>query len=67
MDIQDLQDSRPSDLQFVEITEKIIGCISCPSMFIHSVRKLMLRCLSKTPFHFYCNDDPHRSMGLYLL
>jgi hypothetical protein len=93
MDIQGLQDNRPSHLQFVEITEKIIGCafevihevgtgflesvyekalpialqekgfqvqcqhpvesfselksscISCPSMFIHSVRKLMLRCL----------------------
>jgi hypothetical protein len=93
MDTQDLQHNRPSDLPFVEITEKIIGCafevihelgtgflesvyekahaialrekgpqlqyqhpvesfcelksscISCPSMFIPSVRKLMLRCL----------------------
>ena len=26
MDIQDSQDNRRSDLQFVEITEKIIGC-----------------------------------------
>ena len=26
MDIQDLQDDRRSDLQFGEITEKIIGC-----------------------------------------
>lgn len=26
MDIQDLQDDRRSDLQFREITEKIIGC-----------------------------------------
>jgi hypothetical protein len=26
MDTQDLQDNRPSNLQFVEITEKIIGC-----------------------------------------
>jgi hypothetical protein len=94
MDTQDLQDNRPSDLPFVEITEKIIGCAlevihelgtgflesvyekalaialwekgfqvqcqhpvesfselnssctSCPSMFIHSVRKLMLSSLS---------------------
>jgi hypothetical protein len=93
MDIQDLQDNLPADLQLVEITEKIIGCafevnnelgtgflesvyekalaidlrekgfqvqcqhafesfselksscISCPSMFIYFVRKLMLRCL----------------------
>ena len=26
MDLQDLQDDRRSDLQFGEITEKIIGC-----------------------------------------
>ena len=26
MDMQDSQDNRRSDLQFVEITEKIIGC-----------------------------------------
>ena len=26
MDLQDLQDNRRSDLQFGEITEKIIGC-----------------------------------------
>ena len=64
MDIQDSQDNRRSDLQFVEITEKIIGCAfevinELGTGFLESVyEKALAIALQEEGFHVPCQHPP---------
>ena len=65
MDIQDSQDNRRSDLQFVEITEKIIGCAfevinELGTRFLESVyEKALAIALQEEGFHVPCQHPIH--------
>ena len=65
MDMQDSQDNRRSDLQFVEITEKIIGCAfevinELGTGFLESVyEKALAIALQEEGFHVPCQHPIH--------
>ena len=65
MDLQDLQDDRLSDLQFGEITEKIIGCAfevinELGTGFLESVyEKALAIALQDKGFRVQCQHPIH--------
>ena len=70
MDILDSQDNRRSDLQFVEITEKIIGCAfevinELGTRFLESVyEKALAIALQEEGFHVQLVCNKHLAASL---